>query len=170
MIWLFARAFAGECSGALETPPEAMQVAWVSRLGVSAGRDQYLPVVRASELRKLAESVGRDPARSLQALGLLGKKQAMTQSWKVTIFDVKRDQVCRPVDAPEGSTRDGVAVCPYAEQDKGPGIHPQGWSGCGWLLDSQGGKRGLDLFRVPWSVASARGFCVLPWSRFVSEA
>lgn len=153
----------------LETPPESLQVAWVSPIAATAGRSQYLPVMRVSELRKLADADKKDPGRLLQRLGMLGKKQKLTREWKVTIFDVKRDQLCRPVSAPEGSMKDGMAVCPTEEQRKGLGIKASGWSGQGWLQDTVSGARSLDLYRIPWAVASSRGFCVLPWSRFVGE-
>lgn len=159
---------AEETCPALEAPPESFQVAWVSKLSTTVGRNTPLQVIRVGDLRKLAETYSKDPTRVLQAIGLLSKTQAMTQEWKVTVFDVKRDQLCRPVDAPEGTTNAGMAVCPADWQRPGSGTRAKSWSSCGYLLDALTGQRSVDVYRVTWANASVRGFCVLPLTRFVT--
>lgn len=162
-------AWAEPACGALDTPPDGLQVAWVSRLMTTVGRNTPLQVMRVADLRKAAETYTRDPGRLLQALGLLGRKQKLRSEWKVTVFDVKRDQLCRPMDAPEGTSQAGMSVCPADWQHPGPGTRHSAWSGCGYLLDTVTGTRTVDVFRITWAEASSRGFCVFPLTRFVSE-
>ncbi len=148
--------------------PETLQVAWVSRLAARAGARTGVPVVRVAELRKLAEARGRDPVAVLQALGLAGKKA--NGRWKVVIFDVKREWLCRPVDADPADDFGGLDVCDVAWQAPSPGQLPRSHTGCGYLVDSQTGVRTLDSFRVEWGTAVTWGFCVLPLSRFLEGA
>ena len=169
-----ARAAEGAC-GATTEVPESLQVAWVSRIGARAGAQTALPVVRVSDLRRLVESSNRDATTVLRALGMVGKRGQARGGWKVTIFDVKRDWLCRPVlqdsdDGPAVATIVGMAACPGDLTRGAPGVRGRAWSGCGYLLDTATGKRSLDVYRVEWSTAVAWGFCVLPLQRFLDGA
>ncbi|MFN7142408.1 MAG: hypothetical protein ACK4YP_01430 [Myxococcota bacterium] len=156
--------------GAVAEAPDTLQVAWVSRLGARAGARTALHVVRVADLRRLVEAEGRDPTRVLRALGLVGKRAVARGSWKVTVFDVKREWLCRPIEGPEDATLAGVAACHAEIQRRGSGILPRSWSGCGYLLDAESGDRTLDVFRIEWQDAVAWGFCVLPLRRFLEGA
>lgn len=157
------------CKATVEVP-DTLQVAWVSRLGARAGAHTALAVVRVADLRRLIESSDRDATRVLRALGLLGKRGEARGAWKVTIFDVKREWLCRPVEGPQEATIAGVAACPDDLQRGAPGIRGRAWSGCGYLLDTASGARTLDVFRIEWESAVAWGFCVLPLRRFLDGA
>ncbi|MDP2308756.1 MAG: hypothetical protein Q8P18_22230 [Pseudomonadota bacterium] len=157
------------CNATTELP-ESLQVAWVSRLPARAGAHTALAVVRVADLRRLVEESDRDATRVLRALGLVGKRQEARGAWKVTVFDVKRDWLCRPVDGPEDATIAGVAACPADLQRSARGVRASAWSGCGYLLDTATGTRTLDVFRVEWESAVAWGFCVLPLRRFLDGA
>ncbi len=159
----------GECLP-LETPPEQFQVAWVSRLGQSVGAQTAIQVVRVGELRKLVDGRQKDETTILRSLGLLGKRQSVRSDYKVTIFDVKRDWLCRPMDADEGTTEGGMAVCPSDWQHAAAGTRDSSYSGCGYLRDTETQERTLDVWRLEWENAVSWGFCVLPLGRFLGGA
>jgi hypothetical protein len=166
---------AAEACGLTTEVPESLQVAWVSRIGARAGAHTALPVVRVSDLRRLVESSNRDATTVLRALGMVGKRGEARGGWKVTIFDVKRDWLCRPVlqdsdDGPAVATIVGMAACPGDLTRGAPGVRGRAWAGGGYLLDTATGKRSLDVYRVEWSTAVAWGFCVLPLRRFLDGA
>ena len=53
----------------------------------------------------------------------------------------------------------GVTVC--EAKQRGLWGHKKGYSGCGYIEDTQTGQRSLDVVRIRWADASSRGFCVL---------
>ena len=63
-----------------------------------------------------------------------------------------------------------IAACPASEQEAADRMHRAGFTGCGYTLDTHASTRGLDVYRVPWSEASAWGFCVMPLTRFLEGA
>lgn len=164
-----ARAQEPVCQPLTEVP-ETLQVAWVSRVAEGASAKKALAVVRVADLRKRVEASGRDPTKLLRALGLIGKRATAKGNWKVTIFDVKREWLCRPVEGPEEVTIAGTPACPASAQKRPWGIKVRSWSGCGYLLDTESGARTLDVYRVQWQDAVAWGFCVLPLRRFLDGA
>ena len=164
-----ATATDGTCAGVAELPA-TLQVAWVSRVERTVGARTALQVMRVADLRKLVDASERDPTRFLRALGLVGKKATARGSWKITVFDVKREWLCRPVEGPEDATIAGVAACPTQHQGRFSGTKARSWSGCGYLLDAATGARTLDVFRIEWQDAVAWGFCVLPLRRFLEGA
>jgi hypothetical protein len=143
-------------------------VAWVSQLARTVGAHTPIEVVRVTDLRKLVEAKNRDTTLVLQALGLAGKKAH--GDWKITVFDVKREWLCRPAEEDPGSDLSGVPVCEADWQRKGIGAKARSYSGCGYLLDTMTGGRTLDTFRVDWQAASTWGFCVMPLQRFLDGA
>lgn len=158
-----------DACGELAPLPERLQVAWVSRVGTQVSGRTPLPVVRTSDLRRLVEAEKRDPTGVLQALGLVSGKKARG-SWKVVVFDVERDWLCRPVETEPGADLSGVPACETGWQRPGVGVKPRSFTGCGYLKDTRTGERTLDTFRVDWQTAVSWGFCVLPLERFLEGA
>ena len=155
----------------LQPVPEQLQVAWVSKLPAAAGNETWLQVVPLDSLRALVQGGNRDSARVLRGLGLLGRTQKLPSvPYKVTVFEVERPQLCRPLDGEPGADATGVVTCDTPEQRAGAGTKAASYTGCGYLTDQGKGTRGPDVFRVRWADAVRKGFCVLPWDRFLAES
>ncbi len=174
-VLLLAGGTARAAPSACEEPaavPDAVQVAWVAPLGRTVGASASLEVVRVGDLRRAAADVD-DPGRLLQTLGILGRRPSearVDRGWQVVIFDVSSDELCRPVEEEDpGATIGGVAVCEEGWNKARRG-HRKGWTGCGYSLDTGASTRGLDVFRVEWETAAARGFCLMPLQRFMDGA
>ena len=170
-VGLSTEAQAQAC-GTVASTPESTQVAWISRRSRRVPSRQVIEVVRVQDLRAWIRDNGADEARLVQGLGMAPRKGgfASTRPYKVTIFDVRADWLCRPIQGgTPGADTLGVAVC---EEKDGKALrhHTAGYSGCGYSLDTAASTRGLDVFRVRWSEASAWGFCVMPLDRFISGA
>src|SRR5690606_12316786 len=89
---------------------------------------------------------------------------ALSRRWKVTLFDVRGADLCRPVaDLEEPARLEGAVTC---ARGKPAGLQ----DGCGFTVDRADGSRGLEAFRIRWEDAARDGFCVLPVDRFVAEA
>lgn len=168
----FLLAWVGGAS-ACEVPKslgDTVQVAWVSPVPKQVGASAMLTVVRTADLRTLVVERGRDPTRSLQLLGLLAPRQEIRQDYKITLFDVKAEWLCRPMAGEEGTVVAGLRICDENQQDRGWGIHPKVWTDCGYLVDMMSGVRTLDVYRIAWEEAVTWGFCVMPLSRFLEGA
>jgi hypothetical protein len=157
---------------ALTEAPESMQVAWVSRAGARVGGGHTLEVVRVADLRQWVRTEGTDVGRLLQGLGMAPRDSTRKarKDWKITLFDVQSSWLCRPLEGePPGQDALGVLSC---DERDAKAVRPNryGYSGCGYTLDTGASSRGLDVFRVDWSTASAWGFCVLPLERFLGGA
>lgn len=155
----------GEC-GALAAPPERLSVAWVSPAGRGAGRRTSLLVVPTTALRAWVAADPPSVGRMLQHLGLQRRDKTPKRRYKVTIFDVRALDLCRPLDEQgEEDVAASVAACPerFGEPRRGS-------SGCGYARDGDTGKRSFDVYRVRWEDAAAGGFCVLPAEAFLTEA
>lgn len=166
LILLSARA--GACEPVKELP-EAVQVAWVSRVPVSASNATWLEVVQLGDLRGLIERSARDGTTALRGLGALGRTQKLRADYKVTVFEVARGALCRPMDGEPGTMIAGVPVCDTPEQRQGGGTKAAAYTGCGYATDLASGVRGLDVLRIRWADAVTKGFCVLPWARMIAE-
>jgi hypothetical protein len=95
---------------------------------------------------------------------------AARQPYKITIFDVQGQWLCRPIlDGVDGEDSNGVAICGDSDS-KSIHHHRPGYTGCGYTLDTAASSRGLDVYRIRWSEASAWGFCVMPLDRFITGA
>lgn len=149
--------------------PDSLQVAWVSKAGATAGNNSWLEVVQLGELRGLIGRSSRDSPTVLRALGLLGRVQKARAAYKVVVFEVARASMCRPMDGEPGTDVAGVPICDHPEQRQGVGVKPAAYTGCGYGTNLGAGVRGLDIFRVRWADAVAKGFCVLPWDRMLAE-
>lgn len=155
------------CATVLPTPPERVSVAWVSPVADRVGAGAWLEVVPTSELRAwLATERGAGVGRLLQRLGERKKANEPRRRWKVVVFDVDRDDLCRPIDgSDETDIVDGVSGCPG-----GLGRARRHYAGCGVTTDRRDGGAGFVVYRVTWRDAARDGFCVLPADRFVAEA
>ena len=153
--------------------PESAQVAWVSPVAKSVGMNSWIETVRVADLRAWIRENGSDQVRVLKGLGMVrtkGGKWAAKRSYKITIFDVKREWLCRPIEgATPGTLDQGVSVC-EEKQHKGLWGHKRGYTGCGYIEDTLSRSRSLDAYRVRWGEASRWGFCVLPLERFLEGA
>jgi len=170
--WLVGMATAGECQEP-RSVSESLQVAWISRTSKRVGGNATLEVVRTGDHRSWLEKNGREPLRLLRGLGMVkgnrGKRKAQ-RGWKVTLFDVRRDVLCRAIlDGVPGENKRDVVICEEPQQKPKWG-HKPGYTGCGYAMDTQTKARGLDVYRVRWADAASWGFCVLPLGRFLQES
>lgn len=151
--------------GGLTAPGETLSVAWVSPLGQRVGPRGTVEVVRTRDLRAaLQDRAGGQLGRMLQLLGLRRSAAPPSRRWKVTVFDVRGADLCRPLaDLEAPVTLEGVPSCARDRTRSRT-------DGCGFTVDRADGSRGLEIFRVRWADAARDGFCVLPAQRFVDEA
>lgn len=168
IVSLFAAlAFAtepGDCEQLEDLDRDTVAMAWVSPSGASVGAGAHLPVVPTTDLLCWVHENGADEARVLQALGLRQKPTAPKRPYKVTIFDLPRDLLCRPVDFAEPGTEvSGLAACKKGSK----GMLPR-YEGCGYTQDAGTGNRAVDLFSVQWKNAASDGFAVIPLSRWLN--
>jgi hypothetical protein len=162
--WLAALSFGQTCDASRWTaPPDAMSVAWVSRLGDRARNTEWLYVVPTADLRAFVAGDGKgDLVRTLQWLGLRRSDKPPTGRYKVVIFDTAPAELCRPVASTEPALA-GVVPC---DEDHS---RPRGaYDGCGALTDLRTGKPSVQVYRGQWQTLAADGFCVLPADRFLS--
>ena len=105
-------------------------------------------------------------------MGMLSKRSRREidpNDYKITIFDVEKDRMCRPVnDQEEGSILQGLGVCEAKKSRPDTHYSRYGYTGCGYAYNTQKEKRGFDVYRIDWSDASTWGFCVLPLDRFLA--
>lgn len=165
ILWLLGVAFAQEpCAEALTTPPERLAVAWVSPVRQRTGRRGMVRVVQSAELQAWVTANRPTVGRLLQHVGERKRSKEPRGRYKVVVFDVSRDLLCRPLDGIEGGTLvDGVVACDRARSNGRYG-------GCGVATDLATGKRGPEVYEIAWRDAAARGFCVVPAQRYVDEA
>ena len=163
LAWGPARA--DDACQELSTPPDSLQVAWVSRTRKRVRARSTLSVLRVADLRAFIQQ-GADATRVLQAIGLEGRRGSPRHGYKITLFDVQADWLCRPVEyALEGEQVAGLPACPQGRQ-----VGTRRETGCGYTRDRAKGERGLDVYRILWRDAARAGFCVLPLGRFVEGA
>ena len=177
MLWIFA--FFGclkqhkPCVSTLYAPPETFQVAWISPVGKSVWSNETIEVVPMKDLRLWVHENKATPSDVLAYLGMRSAKakEAQAIDYKITIFDVHRDTLCRPIKGAEpGSTQSNIAVCLEKEQKPKSWAHRHGFTGCGYAVSSKTNQRSLDVYRVRWMDASTMGFCVFPLGRFLDGA
>ena len=152
---------------ALGDVAEATQVVWISPVRKRIRARGQMEVIELADLEAWAKEHGKDSVRLLQATGVVGKNahKARSVPWKVTVFDVGRDLLCRPIEgAVAGTEVASVAAC---EDQKPAHGAKHGFTGCGYARDTGSGARGLDVLRVQWEDAAREGFCVMPLDRFL---
>jgi len=163
-------AHAQACEVAADVP-DAVQVAWISPMNRKVRGSTALEVVRVKDLRAWVRTQGADQARLLQGMGMAprGGGRVVDDDWKVTVFDVRSEWMCRPMeDTAGGEDLGGVPACEEPDAGRLRG-HRHGYTGCGYTLDTAASTRGLDVFRISWESASSQGFCVMPLSRFLAS-
>jgi len=166
ILIVLASALAAPTCDSVGAVSEKVQVAWISPVRQRVSSDRYLEVVQLSELRSWIKKNGSDQARLLQALGLVGRRAGWRSEieWKVAIFDVRTDWICRPIRGMNpGDSVKGIEVCHERLQRGG-----KRFTGCGYTLDTHSGKRGFDVYRLPWRDAVRWGFCVMPLERLLA--
>ena len=163
----------GQTCGDTQSVPESLQVAWISPASKTVGMNGWIEAVRVADLRAWIRDHGEDKVRLLRGLGMVGSRGgrwASKRAYKVAIFDVKREWLCRPIASIEpGAMKQGVTVCEQKQQKPLWG-HKKGYTGCGYIEDTQTSDRSLDVVRLRWADASSWGFCVLPLERFIEGA
>ena len=115
LLVLLATSVAAPTCDGVDSVSESVQVAWISPVRQRVSSDRYMEVVRLADLRAWVKKNGDDQARLLQALGLVGKRAGWRSEmdWKVTIFDVRADWICRPIRGMNPG--DMVIICSYAQ-------------------------------------------------------
>ena len=170
LLWMTMASAAWACED-VEPLPESLQVAWISPVDKTVRGGTWLEVVRVRDLRRWVRANSADPARVLAAMGMIERGESLREEYKITIFDVQSAWLCRPIS--EGVPGEDVLGAPVCEERADRPVsrqHSDGFTGCGYSLDTYSSVRGLDVYRVQWSEASAWGFCVLPIGRFLEGA
>lgn len=159
-----ARADDPICNTVDPIPGDIVSVAWVSRAGAHVGPSGKITVVPTRALRGWMAGQSADLARLLQGLGLRKKFTPPQRPWKVAVFEVDLSDACRPIDDAPTTEVAGVEVCRHG----GRGVTGED-EGCGYTVDLATNTAGLDVLRIAWKDAAARGFCVLPAERFIRQ-
>lgn len=154
------------CSADLAEPPEALSVAWISPLRRKARARTWLWVVPTSELRARVAEEGGGIARTLQLVGQRKRSKEPSRRYKVTIFDVRADALCRPLDGVEPAQV--VAGVPACSERLGRASGT--YDGCGVTPDLATGADGLPAYRARWRDLAVHGFCVLPLDRLIGAS
>ena len=170
---LLSNVYASEC-GVVEPIPEAIQVAWVSPVGVTVRSNQAIEVVHLQSMQTWISTQDATPTELLKQLGMVSERASDVNSakYKVTIFDVESNSLCRPIQVSEGDELQvaGLAVCSEKKTKPSQLYTRFGYTGCGYTKNSSTSDRGFDVYRVTWKEASKWGFCVLPLERFLLGA
>ena len=165
---------AAECND-VSSLPEAIQIAWISPVQEQARAKEMIEVVRLQDLQQWMDTEQADAKQVLHHLGMLPKRSRRTidpDAYKIVIFDVESDSLCRSIEQSDDSsitTINGLAVC--TDRAKPAKFYSRyGYTGCGYTWNTQAQLQGLDAYRISWQEASKWGFCVLPLSRFLLGA
>ena len=170
MLAFFGLSIAFACED-LNDVPSTVQVAWISPVREQVWLNQDIEVIRYQDLRLWLGAEDANAKDLLHQMGMLSKrsrKEIDPRDYKITIFDVEKEWLCRPMtEEVEGSVVQGVPVCP-AKQSKPVKYYTRyGFTGCGYTFNTQQAGRGFDVYRVNWTDAATWGFCVMPLERFL---
>ena len=156
MILLLGAALAQHCP--MRTPPDTVQLVWISPSRRQVRRGQTIEVVRVDELASFVHTQSADTERVLQVLDMAWHNPGWRarRPHKVVIFEVDTERLCRPLsDAAEGELVEGVAAC--------------GSGHCGRSRDRLTGEPGFEVFEISWRDAARSGFCVIPLELYLQE-
>ena len=149
LLTILPIAWATECD-ALQTIPEAIQVAWVSPVSDTVRPNQQIEVVHLQSLQGWLTETESNATEVLQHLGMVSEraKDVNPMKYKVTILDVESVSLCRPVQVYEGDSLEiaGLPVC-----SAGKTRPSQLYTRYGQDVDIQNTstqKRGFDVYRV----------------------
>ena len=161
----------------LATVPDALQIAWISPVREQVRPNEYIEVVSYSDLRRWLQDENIDTADGddvkalLHQLGMLSKRSKKNidpSDYKVVIFDIYSERLCRPLNTEEAGTLiGGVPVCAVKGAKPANFYSRHGFTGCGYTQNTQTMSRGFDVYRIKWVDASTWGFCVMPLERFL---
>ena len=173
-LFLSIAAAAAECTS-VSSLPEAIQIAWVSPVQEQARSKEMIEVVHLQTLQKWIDTEQANAKQVLHHLGMLPKRSRRTidpEDYKIVVFDVESNSLCRSIQLGEDSTItaiEGLSIC--SERAKPAKLYSRyGYTGCGYTWNTQSQSKGLDVYRISWQEASKWGFCVLPLSRFLLGA
>ncbi|MCB9664400.1 MAG: hypothetical protein H6732_09815 [Alphaproteobacteria bacterium] len=137
---------------------------WIAPASRTILPSRWLTVMPTRALRDWIRQEGADQVRLLRGLGLRRGLRPPRRPWIVAVFEPAAGALCRPTDEVEPGTQlAGSRVCDRGA--RGIGLHDEG---CGYAVDFTSHRRSLDVFRIRWRDAAARGFCVLPLARFLA--
>jgi hypothetical protein len=157
IAWFLAVALAGPCDG-VATLPDRVSVSWVSPLRERVGGRRFVRVVPTSALMQAVRE-DQTVGGLVRASGLRRRDGQPKRAYKVVVFDVAREVLCRPVEGLEpGEVVGGVAVCDANAHAT------RKIESCGVVVGS-----GIATYRGRWAELASAGFCVLPAARFVAE-
>ena len=165
LLLLGQLALADACDEMLAPVDDSVSVAWVSPVRKTVGNKTWLEVVATRDLRAwLQDEPNAGVGRLLQRLGMRKKSADPRRRYKITIFDARSADLCRPVEgADESAPLSGLLPC-----SSGVGRATRLYSGCGYTTDHRDDSRGVDVYRARWEDLAVRGFCVVPAERFLS--
>lgn len=172
---LISTAFATEPEcGQLATLPEVTQVAWISPITEQAWPNEYIEVVRFVDFRTWAREGTPEAKEVLHAVGMISGKSSRAveaNDYKITIFDIKSEWLCRPIVSPEeGELVEGVPICHTKEQRMATFSRRFGFTGCGTIENTSTNSSSFNVYRIPWSQAVTWGFTTMPLDRFLDGA
>ena len=171
LISLLSSAFACED---LQPIPDALQIAWISPVREQVRSNEYIEVISYSDLRQWMSADERDAKQLLHQLGMLSKRskrEVDPSDYKVVIFDVHAERVCRPINTEEAGTEiEGLPVCEVRGARPTSLYTRHGFTGCGYTQNTKTMSRGFDVYRIRWVDAATWGFCVMPLERFLEGA
>lgn len=162
MVLLVSTALAQTCNlDRLPEPDSHLSVAWIAPRSRRVTNRSWLTVMPTVDLLAFVEIEEPTVGRLLEFVGQRrgGRKEPRRQ-YKVVIFDVARDSLCRPVDTSDERVT-GVEVCEPKTR------HFRHTDGCGFILDRADRRVGPPAFRARWADLVRAGFCVLPAERFL---
>jgi hypothetical protein len=163
--WVVAALAQDTCPPAdLPSLPSSVAVAWVSPLGRHVSNGTWLRVVPSSDIRAFLAELPEDQAdvRLLQWLGLRSSSRPPQRRYKVVVFDMPRDRLCRPIPSGDELLA-GVRPC----DERHSGAKGR-YEGCGFLTDRATGTPSALYTGAEWRELSRDGFCVLPLERFLA--
>ena len=173
LIGGMAQASEPQC-GPLTEPPEIFQVAWIAPISERAWSSEYIEVVRFVDLRVWVRDEEADATSVLHAMGMRSEnaqKEIAANDYKITVFDVKRDWLCRPIESlEEGELRDGLPICHAKEQRRATWSRRYGFTGCGTIQNTASQSTQFEVYRIPWGQAVTWGFTTMPLDRFLDGA
>jgi len=154
------------CAQTPDPPPPHLSVAWISPLGRHTRANKLVDVVSTRALTTWAsEHPKATPGDLLRLVDQRDKKKEPRRRYKVVIFEVASNALCRPIqEMEEGQVFAGLPACPGGSKSRG-----QHYPLCGYTTDRNTNHAGPEVFQARWKDLAARGFCVLPIERFLAE-
>ena len=174
-LGLMGLAIANEpVCGSLSEPPELFQVAWIAPVTERAWSSEHIEVVRLVDFRTWVREEEADAKSVLHAVGMLSEQsqsEILANDYKITVFDVKSDWLCRPIKSfEEGELRAGIPICHTKEQRWATWTRRHGFTGCGTIQNTASEGPQFEVFRIPWGQAITWGFTTMPLDRFLDGA